>query len=120
MRYSDKIGRDIRSVREAKGYSQEYLAEMLGLSQSSYANLESGKSNLSVDRLIQVCEILQIDIHKFLASMFINEPKGNMVHEMMDEKSSALSPEVKKLYGELIEELRSEIDFLRSLLKQKT
>ena len=34
MRYSDKIGKDIRSVREAKGYSQEYMAEMLDMVQS--------------------------------------------------------------------------------------
>nr|MBP6680984.1 helix-turn-helix transcriptional regulator [Saprospiraceae bacterium] len=66
MRYSDKIGKDIRSVREAKGYSQEYMAEMLDMVQSSYANLESGKSSMSVDRLLHICDILHMDVHGLL------------------------------------------------------
>ncbi len=119
MRYSDKIGREIRSVREAKGYSQEYLAEMLDMSQSSYANMESGKSTLSVDRLIQTCEILHLDIHKLLDCESINLPIEKSLDGFEGENPGVLSPEVKKLYGQLIAEMRSEIEFLRSLIKQQ-
>ena len=120
MRYSDKIGREIRSVREAKGYSQEYVAEMLDMSQSSYANMESGKSTLSVDRLIRVCKILHINIHSLLDLESINLPLDGSVDEMEEKNSGVITHEVKVLYGELISEMRSEIDFLRSLIKHQT
>lgn len=119
MRYSDKIGREIRSVREAKGYSQEYLAEMLDISQSSYANMESGKSTLSVDRLIRVCDILQIDIHRLLDNESVNLPNDNSRLNSDGLNSDVLTPEVRKLYTELIAEMRSEIAFLRSLIRQQ-
>ncbi|MBP7240340.1 MAG: helix-turn-helix transcriptional regulator, partial [Saprospiraceae bacterium] len=39
MRKADKAELRIRSFREAKGYTQEYMAEMLDICQSTYANL---------------------------------------------------------------------------------
>ena len=119
MRYSDKIGKDIRSVREAKGYSQEYMAEMLDMVQSSYANLESGKSSMSVDRLLHICDILHMDVHGLL------DRAGNMAlpqHQLsvhMEKMNTTIQPEVIHLYSELIAEMKSEIEFLRGLVSRK-
>lgn len=118
MRYSDTLGRIIRSVREGKGYSQEYLAEMLDISQSAYANLESGKSNLSVDRLLKVCEILGLDVHELLDRSGQAPTIDNGFSLPEGSYATVLSPEIKQVYGELIGELRNEIAFLRSLIKK--
>lgn len=119
MRYSDKIGKDIRSVREAKGYSQEYMAEMLDMVQSSYANLESGKSSMSVDRLLHICDILHMDVHGLLdrAAAMAIPPHQVLVHT--DKIPETVQPEVIQVYTELIAEMKGEIEFLRGLVSRK-
>lgn len=118
MRYSDKIGREIRSVREAKGYSQEYLAEMLDMSQSSYANLESGKSTLSVDRLLSITEILEIDVHRLLQFPKRTTKTVSASNDDIASKQVGIDPKVLSVYDQLITEMRGEIAFLRELLKE--
>ncbi len=115
MRKADKAELRIRSFREAKGYTQEYMAEMLDICQSTYANLESGKSSLSIDRLLEIAEILELDFRQLLVlngkkyvdgkSPEPGMPSGEHLHE-----------ETKQLYEQLVEELRSEVAFLRSLI----
>jgi len=73
MRYANTIGQQIRSLREAKGYSQEYMADMLNISQSAYACLEAGKTSLRVERLFQILELLDTDI----SSMFNRKSVAN-------------------------------------------
>lgn len=119
MRYSDKIGKDIRSVREAKGYSQEYMAEMLDMVQSSYANLESGKSAMTVDRLLHICDILHMDVHGLLDRAGSSVLPQRQLTAHMEKIHATLQPEVIKLYTELIAEMKSEIEFLRSLVSRQ-
>lgn len=48
----------IRSAREAKGYTRERFAEKLDVSVSYLAELERGRTGISVKTLIKVCNIL--------------------------------------------------------------
>lgn len=119
MRYSDKIGQQIRSVREAKGYSQEYMAEMLGTCQSAYANLESGKSNMTIDRLLQITEILGMDVHQLFdqfSRRMLSPPQHQRTAPAVH---STTHPDVLQAYDQLIYELRTEIDFLRGLIRHQ-
>ena len=56
------IGNNIKQIRELRNYSQEYMAQELGISQSTYARIESGTVIPKVDRLQRIAEILEIDI----------------------------------------------------------
>lgn len=116
MRKADKAELRIRSFREAKGYTQEYMAEMLNICQSTYANLESGKSTLSIDRLLEIAEILDLDFHQLLVLKSKGEEGKLPVHE--SQLGNHLHDETKKLYDQLVEELRSEVAFLRSMIRQ--
>ena len=55
------IGKKIRSLRLEKGYSQEYLAEVLEVSQKTYSNIENDKSSIKIDALIKIAEEFKID-----------------------------------------------------------
>lgn len=55
------IGKKIRSLRLEKGYSQEYLAEVLAVSQKTYSNIENDKSSIKIDALIKIAEEFKID-----------------------------------------------------------
>ncbi|MBX3101666.1 MAG: helix-turn-helix transcriptional regulator [Bacteroidetes bacterium] len=61
------IGNKIRMVRELRGYSQEYMADRMGISQTSYSRLESEATDLTLSRLDQVANVLEINPMDLLA-----------------------------------------------------
>lgn len=52
----------IRQLRENRQWSQEEMAEKLGMSKNGYAKIERGESDLSLTRLEQIANIFQINI----------------------------------------------------------
>jgi transcriptional regulator with XRE-family HTH domain len=52
----------IRQYRMLRGYSQEYVAFHLDISQKAYSKLERGETRLTVDRLLKLCEIMGIEM----------------------------------------------------------
>ncbi len=52
----------IKKRRNEMQYSQEYMANQLGISQPAYANLENGETKLNTKRLEKIAEILEIDM----------------------------------------------------------
>ena len=55
----------IRIARLEKNYSQDYLASKFGISQSYYAKIESGKSEITIKLFLEIIEILEIDLIDF-------------------------------------------------------
>lgn len=55
------IAATIRNKREAKNYTQEYLAYKLEISQNAYSKIELGYTKITVERLFQIAEILEIN-----------------------------------------------------------
>lgn len=54
------ISQRLQSLRKKSGYSQEQLAEMLGLSRQAVSKWESGQGKPDVDNLIRLAEIYQV------------------------------------------------------------
>ena len=63
---NDIIGKNIRKFRELKGYSQEYMANEMELTQASYAKLESNSTKISVERLFTIAKLLETDVADIL------------------------------------------------------
>jgi transcriptional regulator with XRE-family HTH domain len=116
MHVSDKPRFNIRAIRESRGYTQEYMAEMLDICQSTYANLESGKSVMRVDRLLEICTILETDIHLVLEQGTGIKP-GPHTFQKDGNPKAEMGADVRQMYDQLIAELRNEIAFLRSLIR---
>lgn len=62
----------LRKIRVSQDFSQEYMALKLGITLSAYSKIERGKTELTINRLIQIAEILQFDLPRF----FESEPEG--------------------------------------------
>jgi transcriptional regulator with XRE-family HTH domain len=56
-----KIAANIRKIREYRNYTQEYLAAKLRISQNAYSKIELGQTRITVDRLLRVADILEVD-----------------------------------------------------------
>lgn len=57
-----KLGEKIKKAREKKGLLQSDIAKLLDVSSSLICQLECGKKKMSLDNLIKLCKILEIDI----------------------------------------------------------
>jgi transcriptional regulator with XRE-family HTH domain len=62
MENIDNILNYIKAKRKVKGYSQEYMGNQLGMDYSFYGRLENGKTHIKLDRLLEICEILEINV----------------------------------------------------------
>lgn len=57
----------IRNLREMKGFSQEFMAIQLDISQKTYGRLENGEAKLHIQRLFDIAKILEMDIYQLLS-----------------------------------------------------
>jgi transcriptional regulator with XRE-family HTH domain len=53
---------NIRKIREHRNYTQDYLAAKLRISQNAYSKIELGYSSITLNRLIEIAEILEIEL----------------------------------------------------------
>ncbi len=60
------IGRKIRQERIKKKYTQEWMAERMDISVIYYSRIERGISGIRLERIIQICNILNIEIQNIL------------------------------------------------------
>nr|WP_315424356.1 helix-turn-helix transcriptional regulator [uncultured Pedobacter sp.] len=61
IRYK-KVSEKIRIVRLTLGYSQEYMAQELGISQNVYSKNERNIKDAPLERVVQIFEILNLSI----------------------------------------------------------
>jgi transcriptional regulator with XRE-family HTH domain len=65
---TNNVGFNIKRLREQKGYSQEFMAAHMDITQATYARIESEDIKLTVDRLQKIAEVLDADISAFFDS----------------------------------------------------
>lgn len=56
----------LKKIREARGYSQEYIASLCSINQSSYSRLESGKIKLDLAKIKTLALALEFDFNELL------------------------------------------------------
>ncbi len=61
-----QIGKNIQKARMQKGYTQETFSELMGVSWSYVAKIESGILNLSVGKILELSDFLNVDINDLL------------------------------------------------------
>lgn len=60
------VSGNIRKIREFRNYTQDYLAAKLSISQNAYSKIELGYSKITVERLFQIADILEVDVMHLL------------------------------------------------------
>ena len=57
----------IKNIRELKNYTQEYMAEKLGLTQAGYSKIEKGNTSLSYEKLVEIGKILDVTVEDIIS-----------------------------------------------------
>ena len=61
-----KIALNLRNARLMRNYSQEYMALQLKISQNAYSKMEMGRTQITVETVFKVADILEVDIYTLL------------------------------------------------------
>jgi transcriptional regulator with XRE-family HTH domain len=73
---TQKVLRNIVTIRNTKGFTQDYVATKLGMKQPGYALIEKGDRGLQFDILEQIAIIFQIDMLDIITYPDKYEKKG--------------------------------------------
>jgi len=58
MKY--QVADNIRKIRTLRNYTQQFMAQELGISQKSYSNIENNIHTLSMERFLKIASILGV------------------------------------------------------------
>lgn len=62
----ETIGANIHDLRAAHGYSQDQIAELLGVSHQAVSRWELGLAAPTVDNLVELCELFDVSLEQLL------------------------------------------------------
>lgn len=88
-----QIGSRIKEARLEKGIKQNKMAELLGISVSTYSNYENNYREPKLDIIHQICEILGIELDELLG---LSQFEPEIVDKISDELLKDDIVEVKK------------------------
>jgi transcriptional regulator with XRE-family HTH domain len=111
MELSDKI----KFIRSSKGWTQEDIAEKLGISTHAYAKIERGETDVNFSRLQQIAEVMEIELPHLLG---LNEKNifnftGDNNTQFHHWQINSSSIEQTEKYNLIIEQQKKEIDYLK-------
>lgn len=117
-------GQKLRLLREYRNYSQEYVAEKLGITQNAYSRIENNQTRLTAERLERLAIILDISPLELLSErepvLQFTSCAAQAPTPAADEHWKEMIENTKQLYGQVIigkDEkialLENEISFLR-------
>ncbi|WP_163410404.1 helix-turn-helix transcriptional regulator [Flavobacterium ajazii] len=61
------IKNNIKIIRELRNYTQDYMAEEMGITQAGYSKIEKGKTDLSLGKLEKIAHIFDCNIQDIIS-----------------------------------------------------
>lgn len=116
---SDKkqhIHTQLRTIRERKGLSQQFVGDLANLSQSQLSKFEN-TGHITLIQLLLLCDVLEVDLIDLLET----STKNFSLHQTNNDKSIGVSikgSRNEKAYEDHISSLRKENDFLKTTINK--
>lgn len=112
-----EVGKKIRNIRELKNFSQEYLAQKLGLTTRAYSKIETEETQLTISRLNEISLILNITPQEILGFdknlIFNNNPVNQQGGRYIAYNNTEIE-QIKELYERLLTEKDKRIQYLEN------
>lgn len=110
----------LKQLRELKNFTQEHVAQQLGLTTRAYSKIESGETQLTINRLNEISKILDVDPIEAMGfdhkNVFNNcKQEGN--YNTIGSSTYQVPDKLLEQYEGRIRHLEDEILFLRALVK---
>lgn len=104
----------IKGIREEKGYSHEYMAHMLDLSQVAYTKLEKGQTKLTLERLYKIAEILEVEVGNLL-----DIESNNQLNQTNKDYSTGYLQQIENFHQENKDQNEKIVTLYEARLKDK-
>jgi DNA-binding XRE family transcriptional regulator len=62
----------LKELRKIHRYSQDDVAKLLFISQTAYSAIESGRTQVEIDRAQQIAELYEVNINEIIETNSIN------------------------------------------------
>lgn len=123
MQLQDKI----RTLREQRQWTQDDMADKLGMSKNGYGKIERGESRVSLDKLEKLAQIFDVDIIELINHYdkgivcLIGENHGQNanyygISEKLQHENEKLVLELR-LKDELLKQQAREIEHLQNMIE---
>ena len=109
------LGEKLKQARLTKNFSQEYMAEVLQISQKTYSNFENNKTKPDFCQIEEISKVLETSILEFLSSenmSFYHNNSGVNNGFVINN----LSEKLIEQYELRIKKLEEETKYLKNLL----
>ena len=108
----------LKQIRELKNLSQEYIANQLGLSVRAYSKIETGETQLTINRLNEISRIMGVDPIEVLGfddkNIFnINNSTGNNGYNYIN-----FPDKLVQQYEQTIQSLKEQIALMKLLMER--
>jgi transcriptional regulator with XRE-family HTH domain len=110
----------LKNLRELKNLTQEYMAQQMGLTTRAYSKIESGETQLTINRLNEIASILGVDTIEALGfdhQNIFNNCKQDGNYNTIGTSTYQMPEKLIEQYEKRIQQLESEVIFLRALVK---
>ncbi len=107
------VGNKIKKFREQRNYTQQYMSDRLNISQNTYSKIETGGIKLTVERLNQIAEVLEVPVEQILSSDNQVFNFNNSHVEKFYGYIETLHEDNKELTQKTIEILNSQLEYLK-------
>ncbi len=112
------LGTKIKKMRELRNFTQEYIAEKLGITQSGYSKMETGEVEIPFIRLEQIAIILSVKVEDLIN--FDEKNVFNVTHNSGGiNGNNNIQNDVEKIgkiYEDKITKLEKENEYLKSVI----
>lgn len=95
------IGKRIKEARKEKHLTQEQLSEKMGVSIAYLSKVETGKLHINLERLSQICNILDVTEGKILNG--VSNQSEKYLHSEFYDLLKKCSSEEQKLAYEILQ-----------------
>jgi transcriptional regulator with XRE-family HTH domain len=114
-------GQKLRLLREFRNYSQEYIAEKLGITQHAYSRIENNLTKLTAERLERLAAILNIPPLELLSDkepvISFSDPVTVAAAFPKEEHWKEMIENTRQLYGQVICVKDEKIAFLETEIR---
>jgi transcriptional regulator with XRE-family HTH domain len=112
-------GQKLRVLREFRNYSQEYIAEKLGITQNAYSRIENNQTKITAERLGRLAVILNIPPMELLSDKepvlhFSDPPQSHPALASREDHWKEMIENTRQLYGQVICSKDEKIAFLEN------
>lgn len=76
------VGQRLRAIRKKRGFTQEQLAEMAGISPQHCSGIETGAAKVSLPALVQLCNALEATPNEILLDSVPAAAKPGLMREV--------------------------------------